>query len=64
MKKMNKLKDRLESAGEDFFRRIHDGYLELGRNDSQKVDIIDANRSVEEIHDDVLMRIKPLISIL
>jgi dTMP kinase len=64
MQKMNKLKDRLESAGEEFFRRIHDGYLELGRSYSQNVAIIDAKRSVEMIHEDVLMKIKPLISIL
>lgn len=64
MERMNKLKDRLESAGDSFFHRIHDGYLELGRKNPEKVIIINAMRSVEEIHEEVMEKINPYISII
>ncbi|MBN1602441.1 MAG: dTMP kinase [Chitinispirillaceae bacterium] len=61
MRKMNKLKDRLESAGDEFFHRIHNGYLELGRRDPQRVSIIDASRSIEEVQNEVIERIIPFL---
>lgn len=64
MEKMNKLKDRLESAGDAFFHRIHDGYLELGRKNPERVIIINAQRSVEEIHKEVMEKINPYISMI
>ncbi len=59
MQRMNKLKDRLESAGDAFFHRIHDGYLELGRKNPERIIIINAQRSVEEIHEEVMGKINP-----
>jgi dTMP kinase len=64
MKKMNKLKDRLESAGDEFFHRIHNGYLDLGRMDPKRVFIIDAGRSIEEVQKEVIERITPFLSTL
>jgi dTMP kinase len=64
MQRMNKLKDRLESSGDAFFHRIHDGYLELGRKNPERVIIINAQRSVEEIHEEVMEKINPYISII
>jgi dTMP kinase len=64
MQRMNKLKDRLESAGDAFFHRIHDGYLQLGRKNPKRIIIIDALRSVEEIHEEVMEKINPYISII
>jgi dTMP kinase len=64
MQRMNKLKDRLESAGDAFFHRIHDGYLDLGRKYPERVIIINAQRSVEEIHQEVMEKINPYISII
>jgi dTMP kinase len=61
MKKMNKLKDRLESAGDEFFHRIRNGYLELGRRDPARVAIINAQRSIEEIHQELMERITPFL---
>ncbi|HEX2958154.1 MAG TPA: dTMP kinase [Chitinispirillaceae bacterium] len=63
MHRMNKLKDRLESSGDAFFHRIHKGYLELGRKNPKNVIIINAQRGVEEIHEEVMEKINPYISI-
>ena len=37
-----------------FYTRIRNGYLELARNDPDRVKVIPADRSIEAIHRDVV----------
>lgn len=57
MQKMNKLKDRLESAGDQFFQKIRDGYLEMADKNQGKIIIINALKSINEIHNEVMEKI-------
>jgi dTMP kinase len=37
-----------------FYKRIRDGYLDLASREPHRIRVIPANRSIEEIHRDVL----------
>lgn len=58
MKRVGKEKDRMESAGIDFHNRVRQGYLELAKQESQRIKVIDATKSIEEIHDEVINILK------
>ncbi len=45
--------DRLDSEGLAFYQRVHAGYLTIAAANPHRIKIIDASRSVEEIHDEV-----------
>ena len=47
-------KDRMESAGVDFHNRVRNGYLELAKQEPQRIRVVDATRSIEEIHEEVI----------
>lgn len=49
--------DRLEQANEAFFRRVNEGFLELKNMFPDRVVIVDASRSIDEIHEDITSRI-------
>ena len=46
-------KDRLESEGMEFHKKVRNGYLEIAKNEPERAVIVDANRSIEEVFDDV-----------
>ena len=50
--------DRLESEKADFFERVRQGYLAAARDYSDCVAAIDADRTPDEVHSDVLSLIK------
>lgn len=54
MARVGKEKDRMESAGKDFHNRVRQGYLELAKQEPQRIKIIDAAKSIEEIHAEVI----------
>lgn len=54
MQRVGSEKDRMESAGVEFFNRVRHGYLEIAHNEPQRVKVIDASKSIEEIHKDVV----------
>ena len=54
MKRVGKEKDRMESAGIDFHNRVRQGYLELAKQEPQRIKVIDATKSIEEIHDEII----------
>ena len=53
MKRVGVEKDRMESGGNEFFNRVRNGYLEIAKSDPDRVVVIDASRSIEEIFEDV-----------
>ncbi len=54
MKRVGKEKDRMESAGVDFFNRVRNGYLQLAKQEPDRIRVLDATKSIEEIHKDVV----------
>ena len=54
MKRVGSEKDRMESAGKDFHNRVRNGYLELAKQEPQRIKVIDATKSIEEIHKEVI----------
>lgn len=54
MKRVGKEKDRMESAGIDFHNRVRKGYLELAKQEPKRIKVLDAIKSIEEIHKDVI----------
>lgn len=54
MKRVGKEKDRMESAGIDFHNRVREGYLELAKQEPQRIKVLDATKSIKEIHNNVI----------
>ena len=54
-------KDRMESAGLMFYEKVRNGYIELQKENSDRIKLIDANRSVEEVFEDTKKNIVQLI---
>lgn len=54
MQRVGKEKDRMESAGIEFHNRVRQGYLELAKQEPKRIKVIDATKSIEEIHKEVI----------
>ena len=54
LSRVGKNKDRMESAGIDFFNRVRQGYLEIAQKEPQRVKVIDSSDTIENIHKKVL----------
>ena len=59
IKRMSKrMFDRIENEPEEFFNKIRHGYLYLVSTNKYRYAVINANRSIEEVHNEVLLTIK------
>ena len=54
MSRVGDNKDRMESAGIEFFNRVRNGYLEIAKKEPNRVKIVDSSRSIDEIQKDVI----------
>ncbi len=45
-------KDRMESAGIEFHKKVRQGYLEIAKQEPERVKIVDANNSIEKVFED------------
>ncbi len=61
MKRVGDEKDRMESAGMEFFNRVRDGYLEIAKQEPNRVKVLDARKSIDEINKDVIELIEELL---
>lgn len=52
------LADRLESRDDDYFAKVRDGFLSEARRQADRIEIIDATRSAEAVHADVVRRVE------
>lgn len=59
--RLGKEKDRMESAGIDFHTKVRNGYLELAKENPQRIKIIDANNKIDKVFDDTKNVVKKLI---
>jgi len=58
MARVGKNQDRMEKEGIEFQNRVRKGYLEIARKEPNRVKVINASKSIEEIHNEVLKIIK------
>lgn len=54
-------KDRMESAGIEFHKKVRNGYLELQKEQPQRIKIVNANNSISEVFEDTKKIVTDLI---
>jgi len=54
-------KDRMESAGAEFHNKVRYGYLELAKEEPQRIKVVDATKSIEEVFKDVVNILNSII---
>ena len=54
-------KDRMESAGIEFHKKVRHGYLELAKKEPNRIKVINANNSIEEVFEDTKKLLDELI---
>ncbi len=60
MQRVGKEKDRMESAGMEFFNRVRNGYLEIAKQEPDRVKVINSSDTIENIHKQVVELIEAL----
>ncbi|MBE7710581.1 MAG: dTMP kinase [Cyanobacteria bacterium SIG31] len=53
-KRVGAEKDRMESAGIEFFERVRNGFLEIAKQEPERVKVVDSTQPIEEIHKQIL----------
>jgi dTMP kinase len=60
-RKPEDIKYRIESSGDTFFEKVREGYISLSKQYPERIKLINANNSVEKIHQDILKEIEIVI---
>lgn len=55
-------KDRMESAGIEFHKKVREGYLELAKQNPNRIKVVNANNSIDNVYNDTKNTIIDLIS--
>lgn len=61
MQRVGKTKDRMESAGMDFFNRVRGGYLAIAKDEPDRVKVINSSDRIESIHKQVIALVEQLL---
>ena len=61
MQRVGKTKDRMESAGTEFFNRVRNGYLAIAKEEPNRVKVINSADTIENIHKQVVGLVKKSI---
>lgn len=51
-KRVGDEKDRMESAGIEFHKKVRQGYLELANQEPNRIKVVNANNSIEQVFED------------
>jgi dTMP kinase len=51
-------KDRMESAGVEFFEKVRQGFLQIAKNEPQRVKVVNSADTIENIHNKILELVK------
>ena len=62
-RRLGKKKDRLESEGITFHKKVREGYLKLAQSEPQRIKVINANNSIEEIFEQVKKLVGELLNL-
>ena len=55
IKRVGEIKDRLEQEGIEFHKKLRKGYLELAKRFPERIKVVNANLSIEEVFSQVKM---------
>ena len=61
MSRVGQEKDRMESSGVEFFNNVRKGFLEIAKQEPERVKVISSDKSIDEIHREVLEYIQTKI---
>lgn len=61
MERVGAEKDRLESAGIEFHKRVRNGYLEIAKKNSQRIKVVDASQTIEDVQRDVIKIVEDVL---
>ena len=45
--------DRMESESIDFFKKVREGYLQIAHDNPERVVVLDANKTVDQLHESI-----------
>ncbi len=58
MERVGKDKDRMENAGIDFHNRVRNGYLEIAKEEPERIKVINSVKSIDEVFEDLKKIVK------
>ena len=61
MQRVGNEKDRMESSGKEFFNRVRYGYLEMAKQEPERLKIVDSTKSIDKVHKRVIEIILPYL---
>ncbi len=61
MQRVGTEKDRMESSGKEFFNKVRNGYLELAKQEPERIKVIDSTKPIEDVFADVLKELDALL---
>lgn len=53
MKRVGNQQDRMEKSGKEFFNKVRNGYLDLAKQEPDRIKVIDTAKSITEVQKDV-----------
>jgi dTMP kinase len=59
--RIGRQRDRMEEQGDDFWRRVREGFLAEAADDRLGIVVIDATRSIEEVHADIRAAVEKVL---
>jgi dTMP kinase len=62
MTRVGNEKDRMESAGVDFFNKVRNGYLELAKQEPERIKVINSTKSIDNVQKDVIDIVNSLLN--
>ena len=60
MQRVGKEKDRMESSGMEFFKRVRNGFLEIAKKEPERVKVINSADTIENINKQIVELIEEL----
>ncbi|MBQ7125897.1 dTMP kinase [bacterium] len=61
MQRVGQEKDRMESAGKEFFNRVRNGYLEIAKQEPERIKVVDSTKSIDKVKIDVINIVEGLL---
>ena len=62
MKRVGSEKDRMESAGIEFHNKVRNGYLEIAKEEPERIKVVNAVQSIETVFEDVKQIVKNILT--
>ncbi len=60
-RKVNDVKDRIESSGLDFFNNVREGYLKVAKSNPERVKVLDASKTIEDVHVEIIEYVNKIL---